>query len=281
MDKKLAIQALAALAQDTRLDIFRHLAQTGPQPAGQIGERFGLAWATLSFHLSTLKRAGLLHCRREGRLLVYQADCGAVASLMAYLTEHCCMLPDGACAAPPSTANEDIVPMNQSARYNVLFLCTGNSARSILAEALLNHLGQGRFRAYSAGSHPTGQVNPFALQLLREQGLPTEGLRSKSWDEFAAPDAPAIDFVFTVCGNAAGETCPIWPGQPLKAHWGVDDPAAATGSDAQKMLAFRQAFRQLENRIRIFLELPIQSLEPSQLQARLREIGQIVLEQSA
>lgn len=281
MDKKLAIQALAALAQDTRLDIFRHLAQTGPQPAGQIGERFGLAWATLSFHLNTLKRTGLLHCRREGRQLVYQADCGAVASLMAYLTEHCCMLPGGVCATPSLPTCEETTVMNQAASYNVLFLCTGNSARSILAETLLNHLGQGRFRAYSAGSHPAGRVNPYALKLLNNHGLPTEGLRSKSWDEFAQPGAPRLDFVFTVCASAAGEVCPVWPGQPMTAHWGVDDPTAATGDDAQKMLAFRKAFRELENRIKIFVSLPIQALDKIKLKVKLDEIGQTVLEQAS
>jgi arsenate reductase len=139
---------------------------------------------------------------------------------------------------------------------NVLFLCTGNSARSILAEALINGLGNSRFRAFSAGSHPTDKVNPFAIKLLENQGLPVDGLRSKSWDEFGAPDSPPLDFVFTVCDNAAGEACPFWPGQPITAHWGVADPAAAEGDDAIKMLAFRQAFRELENRIKIFVSLP-------------------------
>jgi arsenate reductase len=137
---------------------------------------------------------------------------------------------------------------------NVLFLCTGNSARSILAEAYLNHAGKGRFRAYSAGSHPGGKVNPFALELLREKGIPTQGLRSKSWDEFAAPGAPPLDFVFTVCDNAAGEVCPIWLGRPLKEHWGVPDPAAVQGNDEEKRKAFLAAFTQLSSRIDAFLE---------------------------
>ena len=157
--------------------------------------------------------------------------------------------------------------------YNVLFLCTGNSARSILAEALMNQLGKGRFRAFSAGSHPTGKVNPWAIKLLENQGLPVAGLRSKSWDEFGAPDAPPLDFVFTVCDNAAGEACPFWPGQPLTAHWGVADPAAAEGDDALKMLAFRQAFRELENRIKLFASLPFQSLDKIRLKNKLDEIG--------
>jgi arsenate reductase len=137
---------------------------------------------------------------------------------------------------------------------NVLFLCTGNSARSILAEAYLNFAGGGRFRAFSAGSHPGGTVNPLALELLREKGIPTSGLRSKSWDEFAKPDAPRLDFVFTVCDNAAGEVCPLWPGKPVKAHWGVPDPAAAHGSEAEKRRAFLDAFTLLSGRIDAFLK---------------------------
>jgi arsenate reductase len=158
-------------------------------------------------------------------------------------------------------------------QYHVLFLCTGNSARSILAEALINHWGKGRFVGYSAGSRPAGRVNPISLELLQHMQLPTEGLRSKSWDEFAVPGAPPLDFVFTVCDNAAGEQCPFWPGQPMTAHWGVEDPAAVEGTDTEKWLAFRKAFRELENRIRIFVNLKISSLDRLSLQNRLQEIG--------
>ena len=158
-------------------------------------------------------------------------------------------------------------------QYHVLFLCTGNSARSILAEALINHWGKGRFVGYSAGSRPVGRVNPVALELLKHMQLPTEGLRSKSWDEFAAPGAPPLDFVFTVCDNAAGEQCPFWPGQPMTAHWGVEDPAAVEGTDTEKWLAFRKVFRELENRIKIFVNLRISSLDRLSLQNRLTEIG--------
>lgn len=157
--------------------------------------------------------------------------------------------------------------------YNVLFLCTGNSARSILAEALINQLGQGRFRGFSAGSYPKGTVHPIALQLLKKMNLPTEGLRSKSWDEFAAPEAPPMDFVFTVCDNAAGEVCPYWPGQPMTAHWGVPDPAAVEGSDTDRWLAFRDAFRMLDNRIKIFTSLPLGSFDRMKLKERLDAIG--------
>ncbi len=157
--------------------------------------------------------------------------------------------------------------------FHVLFLCTGNTARSILAESLLNHWGRGEFVAHSAGSHPKGQVNPLAIQLLQQMNMPTAGLRSKSWDEFAQAGAPSLDFVFTVCDNAAGELCPVWPGQPITAHWGVADPAAVEGSDTDKWLAFRIAFRELESRIRLFTSLPIRSLDRVKLQQRVRAIG--------
>lgn len=157
--------------------------------------------------------------------------------------------------------------------YNVLFLCTGNSARSILAECVLERLGHGRFRAYSAGSFPRGSVHPLALDLLRRQNYPVETLRSKSWDEFAAPGAPPLDFVFTVCDNAAGEVCPIWPGQPMTAHWGLPDPAAATGNAAEQGLAFAETLRMLRNRIGAFVNLPIASLDKLALQRRLQDIG--------
>ncbi len=157
--------------------------------------------------------------------------------------------------------------------FNVLFLCTGNSARSILAESLVNHWGRGKFVGYSAGSHPQRAVHPIALELLKQMKLPADGLRSKSWDEFAAPGAPRLDFVFTVCDNAAGEMCPLWPGQPMTAHWGIEDPAAVQGSDTGKWLAFRAAFRELEQRIKVFTSLPIRSLDGSKLQERLNAIG--------
>jgi arsenate reductase len=157
--------------------------------------------------------------------------------------------------------------------YNVLFLCTGNSARSIMAECILNREGRGRFRAVSAGSQPKGQVHPFAIDLLKKSNHPTAGLRSKSWDEFAVEGAPALDFVFTVCDNAANEVCPVWPGQPMTAHWGIPDPAAAEGTEAERHLAFADAYRMLHNRISIFTSLPIRSLDRLGLQKRLDEIG--------
>lgn len=157
--------------------------------------------------------------------------------------------------------------------YNVLFLCTGNSARSILSEVILNSLGKGRFEAFSAGSFPTGKVNPFALELLQQKGLPTDGLRSKSWDEFAKPDAPQMDFIFTVCDKAAGEVCPVWPGHPASAHWGFDDPAAVTGSDDDKRKAFERTFVEITARIRLFLALPLETIDRMSLQNELHAIG--------
>ena len=157
--------------------------------------------------------------------------------------------------------------------YNVLFLCTGNSARSILAESVLNRLGNGRFKGFSAGSFPKGEVHPLALELLERQSYPTKHLRSKSWDEFAEPDAEPLDFVFTVCDNAAGEVCPIWPGQPVTAHWGLPDPAAVEGSEDERRLAFADALRILRDRIGLLVNLPIESLDSLSLQNRLREIG--------
>lgn len=159
--------------------------------------------------------------------------------------------------------------------YNVLFLCTGNTARSILAESLLRKLGAGKFNAWSAGSQPKGTVNPYALTTLEACGFPVDGLRSKSWEEFSGPDAPRMDFIFTVCDNAAGEACPVWPGHPMMAHWGVEDPAAADGSEIAKQRAFAAAFHYLKNRIELFCAIPIHRLDKLALQSRLREIGDL------
>lgn len=157
--------------------------------------------------------------------------------------------------------------------FNVLFLCTGNSVRSILAEAILNRVGSGRFNAYSAGSQPNGEVHPYSLQLLKSLDYDTSFARSKPWDEFATPDAPKMDFVFTVCDDAANEACPVWPGQPMTAHWGVPDPAVAEGTEAEKHLAFAEAYRMLNNRISIFISLPMNVIDKLALQKRLDEIG--------
>jgi arsenate reductase (thioredoxin) len=159
--------------------------------------------------------------------------------------------------------------------FNVLFLCTGNTARSILAESILRKEGRGRFKSFSAGSQPKGTANPFAIKVLRDMDCPVDDLRSKSWEEFARPDAPVMDFVFTVCDNAAGEACPVWPGQPMTAHWGIEDPAAVEGTDLQKEAAFVEAFRYLKNRIAIFTSLPFSSIDSLSLGTKLRDIGRI------
>ena len=163
--------------------------------------------------------------------------------------------------------------MTESKTYNALFICTGNTARSILAEGLMNDLGRGRFKAYSAGSQPKGVVNPFALQTLASWRIPTDGFRSKSWDEFAQPGAPELDFVFTVCDNAAGEVCPFWPGQPMTAHWGVPDPAAVQGTDEEKAKAFLSAAVTLKRRIELMLALPLTSLDKQRIQHEIKDIG--------
>ncbi len=163
-------------------------------------------------------------------------------------------------------------------KYNVLILCTGNSARSIMAEALFNTIGQGKFRAYSAGSHPTGRVNPFAIEQVKAVGYSAENLRSKTWDEFAVPEAPKMDFVITVCDKAAGEVCPVWPGQPISAHWGFEDPAAAAGTDEDKRAAFRKIFHQIRNRVSVFSSLPLEKLDRMTLKREMDVIGQTRVE---
>ena len=161
--------------------------------------------------------------------------------------------------------------------YNILVLCTGNSARSIIGEALFNTMGAGRFQAFSAGSHPSGRVNPFAVEQVRELGYPVDNLRSKSWDEFARPGAPEMDFVVTVCDNAAGEVCPLWPGHPVTAHWGFPDPAAVVGTDEEKRAAFAQTLRQIRNRVQLFLSLPLETLDRMAIENRMRDLGKLPL----
>jgi len=163
--------------------------------------------------------------------------------------------------------------MSDHKTYNVLFLCTGNSARSIIAEALINRYGRGTFQGFSAGSFPKGEVHPLAIEILKRHNYPVDRLRSKSWNEYAGADAPEMDFVFTVCDNAAAETCPVWLGQPMTAHWGAPDPAAVEGSEIERMQAFREAFLILENRIKIFVSLPLHSLDKLKLQERIDQIG--------
>jgi len=286
MEKKSALVALAALAQESRLDVFRLLVQVGPDglAARKIADHLGITPPALSFHLKELTHACLVSPRQAGRSIIYTANLDTMGGLVEYLAEDCCKgIPCGPVGAfwTNSAAVSSLLmqAFNRSGEtmedkiYNVLFLCTGNSSRSIMAEALLNTMGKGRFRGYSAGSHPTGAVNPFALEQIRGTGYAPAQMRSKSWDEFSQADAPHMDFVFTVCDNAAGEVCPIWPGHPISAHWGFEDPAAATGTDEQKRAAFNKVYRQILTRMNLFTSLPLNMLEKNAIQAQVSGIG--------
>lgn len=258
------IKALAGLAQESRLAIFRLLIQTGKDglAAGKIAETLNIAPSSLSFHLKELSHAHLIESRQNGRFIIYSANFQTIRTLIDDLTENCCN--GTSCLITENIMSDKI--------YKVLFVCTGNSARSILAEALLNQLGKGKFQAFSAGSFPTGKVNPFALELLQKQGIDTTLFHSKSWDEFI--DAP-LDFVFTVCDSAANEICPIFPTKPLSVHWGIEDPAAVEGTDDDKRRAFFKAFSLLQRRISLFTSLPFEKLDQLALKQELSQIGQL------
>ncbi len=276
MEKNRVLDTLAALAHDIRLDVFRLLVQAGPEgrTAGEIADMLNIRANTLSNNLTVLAAAGLVHSAREGRSIRYFAGIEAMRGLLAFLMQDCCGgRPELCQPVLDQIARNGQRPAMTDHPYHVLFLCTGNSARSILAEAILNAEGKGRFHAHSAGSFPKGTVHPLALQLLERRGHDTAGLRSKGWDEFAGPEAPQMDFVFTVCDDAAGEICPVWPGQPMTAHWGLPDPAAATGTEAERHLAFAQTYRALKNRISAFVSLPIASLDRLSLQGHVDRIG--------
>ncbi|GKY89533.1 helix-turn-helix domain-containing protein [Sinisalibacter aestuarii] len=269
MDTNHALAAFAALGQQTRIDAFRLLVKAGPEGmnVGEIAASLGVRDNTMSVALSVLAQAGLVVAQREGRANRYVADMSGVRGLIDYLTEDCCGGQPELCA--PST--EDYL---MPAARNVLFLCSGNSARSLIAEAILNAEGAGRFRAYSAGSTPRGGPHPYTLDLLRGLGHDLGALRAKSWDEFAGPEAPQMDFVFTVCDKAAAEPCPVWPGQPVTAHWGLPDPVIETGNEAERRLAFSEAYRMLRNRITAFISLPVESLDRLALKRAVDDIGQ-------
>lgn len=277
MNDTQAVQALAALAQESRLRVFRLLVVAGPEGAtpSEISEQLSLPATALSFHLKELTHAQLVTQERQGRNLRYRAQIATMDRLLGFLTANCCQgqpcleQPGSRCATDSTHPGETMT----TPIYNVLFLCTGNSARSIMAEALLNQLGKGKFRAYSAGSHPTGRVHPQALDVLVRNQVDTQGLHSKSWNEFAQPDAPVMHFVLTVCDKAAGETCPLWPGQPMSAHWGIPDPVAAEGSEDDIRKAYSDAFLTLHRRISLFLNLPIEKLDRLSLQNELSQIG--------
>ena len=273
MRKSEVIAALAALAQETRLDILRLLVERGSEgmPAGEIGDRLRLPSPTLSFHLNQLRHSGLILSRRQSRLIIYGAKFRTMNGLIEYLTENCCA------DRTDEAAHGRLRGVTLGRECNVLFLCTNNSARSIMAECVMNRWGSGRFQAFSAGSKPRGTVHPITLQVLNELEYEMEGLRSKDWNEFAQPGSAPLDFVFTLCDRAAAEVCPTWPGQPIRAHWGVQDPVAFTGASSAKRKAFLKVYTELEQRIRIFTALPIETLERFALERWVAEIGKLDL----
>lgn len=270
MEPTAAITAFTALGQPGRLAVFRLLmrrAPTGARPT-EIAAALNLKANTLSHYLATLEQAGLISSRREGRALIYTVDLTQTAALVDYLVTDCGR-------SRPDLHSRLVAEGAQRAAspFNVLFLCTANSARSIMAEAILNRIGTGRFRAFSAGTTPARAPMPAVLELLGRQGFDTSSLCSKDADSFRAPDAPQMDFVFSVCDAAAAEECAPWPGQPLTAHWGVKDPNLATGSEAERALAYATAFSELNRRITAFAALPIAELDRLSLQNRLDRIS--------
>jgi arsenate reductase len=265
MNPTLIAEMMAALAAEPRIRAMQALVRAGAKgvPAGDLARLCGVAPSTMSFHLSQMQKAGLVEHRREGRTLFYLANLISLEALgRGVMTGFCPAMVPGFDANRAAVSGDPAMPANDLNRpLNVLFLCSANSARSQMAEAILTREGAGRFRAYSAGSHPREAIHPNALATLRRAGLPTDGLYPKHWDTFAAPDAPLMDFVFTVCDAAAGEACPTWPGQPITAHWGVPDPVAFQGTEAATAAVFNDVYRMLFNRISLFVSLPLASLD--------------------
>lgn len=275
MTPEMAIAGFSALAQPMRLAALRELVAAHPHGlvAGELAARLDALPNSLSANLSVLAQAGLVTTERQGRSIRYHARPDHIAALAAFLLRDCCGGRPGLCG--PSL--DRLITQSEAAMterpFNVLFLCTANSARSLIGEAILNADPSGRFRGFSAGSQPAAAPNPCTIQLLERLGYPTAGLRSKSWDEFAAPDAPQMDFVFTVCDSAANETCPIWPGHPISAHWSIPDPGAATGTEAEIAHAFNRAHRLLATRIGLLAALPVETLGRNSLQSEVENIG--------
>lgn len=264
---------LATLGHPKRLDLFRLLMRRYPDelPAGEIARIMALKPNTASVYLSALRDAGLIAMRRDGTSLLYSIDMTGAQALTNGLFTDCCQGRPDLCSPsailPPARRH----PMSKT--YSVLFICVGNSARSIFAESILRHEAGNKFVAYSAGVTPYSELNPFAVELLQSKGHDTGHLRSKTVEEFQGPDAPHLDFVFTVCDLAANEVCPPWPGQPISAHWGMPDPVKAEGTDAEKRLAFQQAYGLLRNRIRAFAALPFDTLDAVALQHEVDALG--------
>ena len=266
---------LATLGHPQRLEVFRLLMRRFPDrvPAGELGAALGIKPSTMSAYLAALARVGLVSQQRSGTSLLYSIDMTAVQRMLGALFNDCCLGRPDICSPPFSG------PASMNTRpFNVLFICTGNSARSIFAETLLRQIGGDRFAAYSAGTLPQSELNPFAVQVLRDKGHDTAHLRAKNVSEFTGPDAPQFDFVFTVCNQAANESCPAWEGQPISGHWGMPDPVKVDGTDAQKSLAFQQAYGALKHRIEAFAALPLASLDRIALQAAVDDIARTTME---
>ncbi|GAB5469284.1 MAG: metalloregulator ArsR/SmtB family transcription factor [Rhodospirillales bacterium] len=278
MDYELEAEALTALGHPGRLAVFRLLARRAPEGVrpSDIAEALGLKRNTLSVYVTTLARANLVTAERVGKSVFYRIDLKRTGALIDFLVADCCRGRPELCSPLAAQALKRLGPGDGSMSdraFNVLFVCTGNSARSIFAEAILAKEGAGKFRAFSAGTKPYSELNPHAVTLLERFGHDTSGLRAKHVSEFQGPDAPRLDFVFTVCDQAANEDCPPWPGQPLSAHWGLPDPVKVKGTDAEKGVAFTEAYRSLQHRLTAFVALPFESLDRISLQRRLDGIG--------
>ncbi|MBC7180151.1 MAG: helix-turn-helix domain-containing protein [Roseovarius sp.] len=272
--EKSIIPRISALAHPQRLAIFRLLMRRYPDhvPAGELAGALGLKPSTLSAYLSALTRAGLVRQQRVATSLRYAIGMGAVRETFDYLLRDCCRGRPDLCSLSPLPSPLGATTMTAE-KYKVLFICTGNSARSIFAESILRHEAGDRFEAYSAGTTPNSALNPFALAVLAQKGHDISHLRAKNVAEFRGADAPKFDFVFTVCDRAANEACPPWPGQPVSAHWGMPDPVKVSGTDAEKSLAFQHAYGALRNRISAFTALPLASLDRISLQKAVDDIG--------
>ena len=272
MEKEITLR-LSTLGHPQRLAIFRLLVRRFPDrvPAGELADALDLKPSTLSAYLASLMQSGLVTQERVGTSLRYAVEMTALRQTFEYLLLDCCRGRPGLC----SPLNLDLGDTLMSDRkFNVLFICTGNSARSIFAETLLRETAADRFNVYSAGTRPQSELNPFALEVLKQKGHDTSALRAKNISEFQGPDAPEFDFVFTVCNQAANEECPAWSGQPVSAHWGMVDPVKATGTTAEKSLAFQQAYGMLLRRVAAFAALPIESLDRISLQRAVDDIAQ-------
>ena len=265
----------ATLGHPARLDVLRLLIRRHPDllPAGEIAEVLTLRPNTLSGYLADLLRAGLITRSRSGTSLRYGADLAGLRAMTEMLLTDCCRGRPDLC--PPNTFMDPFgdIPMTSAQRYRVLFICTGNSARSIFAESILRKIAGDRFEVFSAGTKPQSELNPLAVKMLQSKGYEIETLRAKNVAEFQGPDAQPFDFVFTVCDRAANEACPPWPGQPISAHWGTPDPVKAEGTEAERMLAFQHAYGMLRNRIAAFAALPLEALDRISLQHALDDIA--------